>query len=136
MRNRHAALAATAVLVLFFVMASAATLSAEKKNISTDEANELIEQHDGDQDFVILDVRSPEEFSEGYIENAVNMDFYAVAFPDELEDLDRDKTYLVYCRSGNRSGMTFKMMKKLGFRNVYNIKGGITAWSDSYSVVK
>ena len=133
---RKRVLSLTVIVVMIFMLASAVTLSAKKKNISTNEAYELIEQRDGDRDLVILDVRSPEEFSEGHIKNAVNMDFYAAAFPDELESLDKEITYLIYCRSGNRSGMSFKMMKKLGFQDVYNMEGGIMEWSDSYPVVK
>ena len=136
MRYRVSSLTAAVVLVLVFVLASAVTLTAKMKKINTQKANELIEERDGEPDFMILDVRTPEEFAEGHVENAVNLDFYEDAFPDELESLDRDKTYLVYCRSGSRSGSTFKMMKKLGFQHVYNVEGGINRWSESYPVVK
>ena len=136
MRYRRTPLSVTAVLVLLFVLASAVTLTAKMKNVDTKKANELIEERDGESDFVILDVRTPKEFTDEHIENAMNMDFYADAFPDELEALDRDKTYLIYCRTGGRSGSTFKMMKELGFRNVYNMKGGIERWRASFPVVE
>ncbi len=124
------------ILVLLFVLASTVTLMAKMKNINTRKAYELIEERDGDSDFVILDVRTPEEFAEGYVENAVNIDFYEDVFPDELEGLDRDKTYLIYCRSGSRSGKTFKMMENLGFKDVYNMKGGIESWRADYPLVR
>jgi rhodanese-related sulfurtransferase len=136
MRFRRNRTPVIAVLVLLFVLASAATLMAKARNINTQESYELIEERDGDSDFVILDVRTPEEFAEGHIESAVNIDFYADAFPDELDGLDRDKTYLIYCRSGSRSGSTFKMMKQLGFKNVFNMKGGIESWRVEYPVVR
>jgi rhodanese-related sulfurtransferase len=126
----------TVIIVVIFILASAATLSARVKNIKTEEAYKLIEQRDGDGDFVILDVRTHEEFSEGHIENAVNIDFYNDAFPDELDTLDKDTTYLIYCRSGSRSGRTRNIMKKLGFKNVFNMEGGIIGWQDSYPVVR
>ena len=124
------------ILVPLFVLASAVTLMAKVKNISTKKAYGLIEERDGDSDFVILDVRTPEEFAEGHIENAVNIDFYADAFPDELDGLDRDKTYLIYCRSGSRSGSTTRMMKELGFQDVYNMKRGIESWRADYPLVR
>jgi rhodanese-related sulfurtransferase len=133
---RRRVLSLTGVVVMIFMLASAVALSAKIKNITAEKANELIEQCDDDQDFVILDVRTPEEFSEGHIENAVNLDFYADAFPDELESLDKEKTYLIYCRTGGRSGNALKMMKEKGFKDVYNMEGGITDWSKSYPVVK
>jgi rhodanese-related sulfurtransferase len=78
---------------------------------------------------VILDVRTPAEFSQGYIENAKNIDFYANTFRNQLDKLDKQKTYLVYCRSGNRSGKTLRMMEQSGFEKVYNLTGGIGQWS-------
>ena len=123
------------ILVPLFVLASTMTLMA-KKNINTRKAYELIDERDGDSDFVILDVRTPEESAEGYVENAVNIDFYEDVFPDELDGLDRDKTYLIYCRSGSRSGKTFKMMENLGFKDVYNMKGGIESWRADYPLVR
>ena len=133
---RRRILSLTVIVVMIFMLASAVTLSAKIKNINTEKAKKLMEQLDGDQDFVILDVRTPEEFSEGHIENAVNLDFYADAFPNELESLDKKKTYLIYCRTGGRSGNALKMMKEKGFEDVYNMEGGIIEWSDSYPVVK
>jgi len=134
MRRRWFSL--TVIVVMIFMLASAAAFSAKIKNINTEKANELMEQRNGDQDFVILDVRTPGEFSEGHIENAVNLDFHADAFADELESLDKKKTYLIYCRTGGRSGNALKMMKEKGFKDVYNMEGGITDWSKSYAVVK
>jgi rhodanese-related sulfurtransferase len=124
------------ILVLLFVLASAVTLMAKMKNINTKKAYEIIEERDGGFDFLILDVRTPEEFAEGHIENAVNIDFYADAFLDELDRLDKDKTYLIYCRSRGRSGSTFGMMKELGFQDVFNMKGGIENWRADYPLVR
>jgi rhodanese-related sulfurtransferase len=135
MALRRTSLTAALVLFLIFMLLSAVTLTAKMKNINTSRAHDLIEDKNGEPDFVILDIRTPEEYAEGHIENAVNVDFYDDAFPDELSSLDTDKTYLIYCRSGGRSGSAFKMMKELGFRNVYNMEGGIIRWRKSYSVV-
>ena len=96
----------------------------------------MIESRVADPNFVILDTRTPEEFDTEHIKGAVNIDFYADSFRDDMDALDKEKTYLIYCRSGNRSGMSFKMMKKLGFQDVYNMEGGIVDWSKSYPVVE
>ena len=64
----------------------------------------------------------------GYIEGAINIDFYAETFEDELGILDKDKVYLTYCRTGGRSGPTLLIMEELGFLEVYHISGGLVAW--------
>lgn len=79
---------------------------------------------------VTLDVRTPSEFAEGYIEGAINIDFQSGNFEAEIATLDRDATYAVYCRSGNRSGKAVKIMHDAGFHNVYNLEGGVIDWSN------
>lgn len=83
---------------------------------------------DGPDDLVILDVRTPEEFSEGHIDGAVMLDFYRDDFADELAKLDPDVPYVLYCRSGNRSGQTLAMMDTLGFAEVDDVEGGVINW--------
>ncbi|MCE7995788.1 MAG: rhodanese-like domain-containing protein [Roseivirga sp.] len=78
---------------------------------------------------IILDVRSPEELSEGIIPNYRQINFFNTSFREELSRLDRSKSYLVYCRSGNRSRKACKMMSSMGFENLYNLAGGIQAWN-------
>lgn len=76
----------------------------------------------------LLDVRTPEEFKAGHIKGALNIDFYAETFEDEIDKLDKEKKYLVYCRSGNRSRKTMLMMRELGFDEVHNLEEGIISW--------
>jgi len=73
-------------------------------------------------------VRTPEEFADGHIENAINLDYYSETFGDELNKLDKNKTYLVYCRSGRRSRNALDIMEELNFREAYNMSGGIIEW--------
>ena len=80
---------------------------------------------------VILDVRTPGEFSEGHIAGATNLDFYEASFPSDLDALDKDAPYALYCRSGNRSGQTLDMMLELGFTDVTELSGGIVAWLEA-----
>lgn len=78
---------------------------------------------------VLIDVRTPEEYAEGYIENSILIDFHAENFKDELKKLDKNINYSIYCRSGNRSAQALEIMEDLGFKNVYDLSGGIIAWS-------
>lgn len=82
-------------------------------------------------DVIVLDVRTPEEFDEGHLDGAIMIDFYDDDFADQLAGLDRDATYVLYCRSGNRSGQTTSIMRDLGFTDVADVDGGIIAWQDA-----
>jgi len=107
------------------------------EDITPQEAYASIQENQDNPDFVIIDVRTPEEFSEGYIEGAINIDFYSETFQDELNILDKDKSYLIYCRSGGRSGSALAIMEELNFREVYNMTGGIIQWqAEGFPTVK
>jgi rhodanese-related sulfurtransferase len=79
---------------------------------------------------VILDVRTPGEFAEGYIEGARMIDFQGGSFETEIASLDKDVTYAVYCRSGNRSGQAVKIMQDAGFLKLFNLEGGVIDWAN------
>jgi len=107
------------------------------KNYDPPQAYALIEENRGNPDFVILDVRTPAEFSRGRIEGAINLNYYSENFREELGRLDKGKTYVVYCRTGMRSGNVFDMMKEMGFTAVYQISGGVERWlADELPVVQ
>ncbi len=95
-----------------------------------DLTQEEFKQRMDEPDVVILDVRTPAETSLGMIEGAEEIDFKAGDFADRVDSLDRDKTYLVYCRSGNRSGKACALMDELGFREVHNLEGGYMGWTE------
>jgi rhodanese-related sulfurtransferase len=80
---------------------------------------------------VILDVRTPGEFMTGHIQDAQNIDFESGSFESQIESLDKNSTYAVYCRSGNRSGQAVKVMQDAGFKNIYNLDGGVIDWANS-----
>ncbi len=107
------------------------------EDVTPQEAFTLIQNNQNNSDFVIIDVRTAGEFADGYIENATNIDFYSETFRDMLNNLDKNKTYLIYCRTGGRSGSTADIMAELNFREVYNILGGIIQWqSGEFPTVK
>ena len=80
---------------------------------------------------ITLDVRTPGEFAEGHIEGAQLIDFQSGNFENEISALDKNATYAVYCRSGNRSGQAVKVMHDAGFHNVYNLNGGVIDWANA-----
>jgi rhodanese-related sulfurtransferase len=88
----------------------------------------IYEKNKENSDYIVLDVRTYEEFEEDNIERAMNLDFYSKDFKKQLEKLDKNKKYLIYCRSGYRSSITLDIMKKLGFMVVYDLKGGFNCW--------
>ena len=92
------------------------------------DAYELIQKNRGNPDFVLIDIRTPEEFMSGYIEGAVNINYHDNDFIEKLDKLDKNKTYLIYCRTGRRSSDTLSVMKKLKFNEVYRILGDIVRW--------
>jgi rhodanese-related sulfurtransferase len=100
-------------------------------NLSPAEARNMIEERAGDPRFVLLDVRTPKEFGEERIQGAVMVDFRSPSFRADIAKLDREKTYLVYCRTGNRSEGAVKVMRELGFRNVMHLSDGITKWKEA-----
>lgn len=81
------------------------------------------------QGAVVIDLRTPAEIASGKIaEDAIEINYYDEDFSAQLAELDPEQTYLLYCRSGNRSGKALTQMEDLGFTEAYDLKGGISAW--------
>ncbi len=111
--------------------------AAAVKKISAKDAASLIEKNKDNPDFVILDVRTPAEYSDGHIENALNVDVKSESFTENAQKLDTERTYLIHCRSGARSAIAGAQMKELGFVDIYDIEGGFIAWEkQGYPVAK
>lgn len=81
------------------------------------------------KDFQLVDVRTPGEFQGGHLQNAVNIDYRGSDFSDRISQLDKSKPTFVYCLSGGRSSSAASAMKEMGFREVYNMDGGIMKWN-------
>ena len=85
----------------------------------------------------LVDVRTPEEFGEGHLENAINIDVTADDFDAKVASLDKEKPVMVYCKSGGRSAKASARLKELGFKTITDLEGGITNWkSKNKPVVK
>ncbi|NIK92319.1 rhodanese-like domain-containing protein [Mangrovimonas sp. CR14] len=94
------------------------------EEISTEEMQTLLEM----DDVQLLDVRTPEEFDEGFIAGAQNIDFESETFNEDIQKLDKTKPVILYCRTGGRSARCAKKMIEAGFVKVYDLDGGISAW--------
>ncbi|MFZ4500484.1 MAG: DUF2202 domain-containing protein [Minisyncoccia bacterium] len=113
------------VLVSFYFMGGNKKLS----------GTEFIEKYNSTPTAVLLDVRTPDEFSSGHIDKAINIDIEAPSFVSEIKKLDTSKTYFVYCRSGSRSGQAVSIMKSSGIKNIYELNGGLISNIDTVKLV-
>jgi phage shock protein E len=85
----------------------------------------------------IIDIRTPREYTQGYIEGAININYYDKTFLEQIAKLDKNKPIYIYCRSGNRTSSAAKKLKKFGFLEVNDLQGGIMSWArNQYKIVK
>ena len=77
----------------------------------------------------LIDVRTPEEFEEGHIEGAHNIDFFAADFLEQFEKFKKQQPVYIYCRSGNRSAKAAVKLSEAGFEKIFDLEGGFRAWS-------
>jgi len=100
-------------------------LKQQLNNLPPAEFERLVEQT---PDAVVLDVRTPEEYeSRPLFPQALNINYLGDNFWEQIEQLDPEKTYFVYCRTGRRSVRTCTLMKNGGFRKIYHLDGGLSA---------
>ena len=78
---------------------------------------------------VLVDVRTPEEFAEGHLANAMNINWFDADFTDQFEAVDKGKTIYVYCKMGGRSAKAQEKLESLGYKHVVNLEGGYDAWT-------
>jgi len=128
MKNFMVLVLSVSLVVGVTVISSCIGTKTTTKDITPQEAFTLIQKNQNNPDFVIIDVRTPEEFGGEHIEQATNIDFYSETFRDTLNALDKNKTYLIYCQVGGRSSSALDIMAELNFKEVYNILGGINQW--------
>ena len=81
-----------------------------------------------DTDYILVDVRTAEEYESGHIQDAVNFDFYSESFQNDILTLDKSSSIILYCRTQNRSTKTANYLKENGYNEISVIAGGITSW--------
>ena len=138
MKRRPSIGIATLLIWLFGAsVCLAAADTAAVQAISPRQFKALLDRHRGDPDVVLLDVRTPSEFRDGHIHGALLLDYYSSDYVERLKALDREKTYLIYCRSGNRSAKSLTLFEKLGFRRAYHLDTGVIGGSrEKYPLVR
>ncbi len=94
------------------------------QNISAKEMEQLMQQ----KNVAIIDARTEAEYKQGHIPHAKLMNIMGFSFTKKAEKLDKAKTYIVYCRSGQRSVRACNAIAKLGVENLYNLYGGLSSW--------
>ena len=98
------------------------------------ESNEINEISDAqfteiqDTNYILVDVRTAEEFESGHIQDAVNFDFYSESFQNDILTLDKSSSIILYCRTQNRSTKTANYLKENGYKEIIVLAGGITSW--------
>ena len=97
--------------------------------ITPHEALKLIEERG--HEITILDIRPKEDFEKEHVPGALNLDYDGHEFQQKVEKLDKEKNYLIYCKSGVRGGYFMDKMRDSGFNGAYNILGGFVAWKIS-----
>jgi len=136
------------LVILSFTFISCAQNTAKKEvkdngnNYATQEKQvvELISPKDLNAtlgDIQLIDVRTPGEYAEGYIEGAININFFDSDFNAQMAKWNKDKELYIYCRSGKRSGKAAKRLSDQGFTKIYDLQGGILNWNrNKLKVVK
>jgi len=119
-------------ILIFSTIFSCSLINNESVNqINSDELIEFIELNDA----VLVDVRTEDEYNSGYIENSLNIDYFSNDFSVNADKLDKNTPIILYCRSGKRSSMSANKISKLGFKEIYNLQGGILEWIEEGNAV-
>jgi len=114
-----------AILCLLALIGCTPETPSEFKDLSAEQAQAALTK---DQGVRVLDIRTPAEYMNGHIQGAKNVDYYSREFKEKLNELDKNATYLVYCRSGNRSAKAMSLFRELGFSGILHLKNGVKSW--------
>ncbi|MCB0819288.1 MAG: rhodanese-like domain-containing protein [Bacteroidetes bacterium] len=110
-------------IILFITVV--ASCSAQTQRLNPDE----FEKKSANEQTIIVDIRTPQEFAAGHLKNAININFYSPDFVSSIEKAGKNKNVLIYCASGNRSGQALQKLKNNSFNSLADLQGGISAWN-------
>ena len=114
-----------------FILMSSCDIGQNQNDISIKELKNKI----ASDNYILLDVRTSEEYNNGHLKGSINIDYFSDDFSDEISSLGLESPILVYCRSGNRSGKAMKIMYDLGFIEVKNFIGGYKSWISAENLI-
>jgi rhodanese-related sulfurtransferase len=116
-------------LIILFLISSIVSCKSQTKEVITKVDVETFKKGLTNNKVQLVDVRTPEEFQEGYIENAILIDYFSEDFKTKIQELNKKEPVYLYCKSGNRSGKTSIILRDLGFTEIVDLEGGYMAWS-------
>ena len=125
------------ILILAIVSVACSTSGQKKNTVGEEKVNEKLNVIAFQSKLktlpnaIVVDVRTPEEFAEGYISGAQHINFNAPDFEQKISALDKSKSYFVYCKAGTRSAKAVSKMSELGFTSLYTLDGGYVAWKEN-----
>jgi rhodanese-related sulfurtransferase len=114
------------LLALSFFICTSSRSQTQYKVLSVTDFKTKLEQ---DTTIQLVDVRTLQEFTAGHISKAVNINYWGDDFENDIQQLDKNRPVLLYCKTGIRSGKAAAVMQKLGFKELYNLKGGYEKWT-------
>lgn len=112
-------------LIVSFAFSCGKSTQDKSSLVSPQELSEVQDE------IVLIDVRTPQEYQQGHIENSMNINIAGDSFKEEVQKLDKDQPVYVYCKVGGRSAKAASMLKEMGFEEVYDLEGGIRNWESS-----
>lgn len=118
----------SAVLFLSSLLSFVSLAQSASSHLNAQQAAQWLQTN---KNTVVLDVRTPAEFESGHLKGAVNVNYNAPDFEQQIAKLDRQKPYLVHCAVGGRSTKSLPVLEKLGFQNVRHLDGGLQAWQQA-----
>lgn len=124
-------LVAGLLLTLFIFIQNNTSPSSDSPTTYSVLSNKEFAAYVTENDATVIDVRTPEEFASGHLSGAININSAAPDFQEQINALDKNDTYAIYCRSGNRSATALKIMRSQNFVSVVELDGGIIAWERS-----
>jgi len=128
---------ATSIIILSIIISACSNLQKQVnpvpiyENITPTESFRLIQNNLNNNNFIILDVRTQEEIKNGYLKNAIFIDYKKPNFEKKLNSLKKSNIYLVYCKGGFRSQKAINLMRERGFHYLYNMDGGFDKWKEA-----
>lgn len=117
-------------MIAFFIVLSSGCERSQKEGIKVISPEEARTAMASEEELNLIDVRTPEEFAEGNIPGAENINFFDEDFESQVKHLDKDEPVYIYCRSGVRSAKAAAQLQELGFKEIYDIEGGYMNWED------
>lgn len=122
----------TLLVFMLSMISCGQTVKSEVEVVSPEKTLEILQK----DDVQLIDVRTPDEYADGFIARAKNINFYDSNFNVQIEGLDKDKPVIVYCKLGGRSSKSAKKFQEAGFVKIYDLQGGFTKWKKEGHPVK